>query len=146
MSFYLLIFTIIGLIFWLSFSPVYRFAVPFFLTIILLIISPFFSNKPISKKIFIIFLIFSISFSFIKNLDRVSKKNQIYFGIEKIVNLYIFDKESSNTYLNIYYVDIDKNMKNGWQGRLCWDIPFICSNKRIKANHKNGYLFLSENN
>ena len=145
-SFYLLIFTIIGLIFWLSFSPVYRFAVPFFLTIIILIISPFFSNKPISKKIFIIFLIFSISFSFIKNLDRVSKKNQIYFGIEKIVNLYIFDKESSNTYLNIYYVDIDKNMKNGWQGRLCWDIPFICSNKRIKANHKNGYLFLSENN
>ena len=146
MSFYLLIFTIIGLIFWLSFSPVYRFAVPFFLTISLLIILPFFSNKPISKKIFIIFLIFIIFFSFIKNFNKVSKKNQIYFGIEKIVNLYIFDKESSNTYLNIYYVDIDKNMKNGWQGRLCWDIPFICSNKRIKANHKNGYLFLSENN
>ena len=145
-SFYLLIFTIIGLIFWLSFSPVYRFAVPFFLTIILLIISLFFSNKPISKKIFIIFLIISTSFSFIKNLDRISKKNQIYFGIDKIINLYIFDKENSNIYLNIHYVDIEKNMKNGWQGRLCWDIPFICSNKRIKANYKNGYLFLSENN
>jgi len=44
-SFFLTTFVICGLIFWLSFSPVYRFAVPFFLTIILLIISPFFINN-----------------------------------------------------------------------------------------------------
>tara|TARA_B110000858_G_C17637634_1_gene396517 strand:- start:343 stop:825 length:483 start_codon:yes stop_codon:yes gene_type:complete len=145
-SFFLTTFVICGLIFWLSFSPVYRFAVPFFLTIILLIISPFFSNKPITKKIFMIFLIISICFSFLKNLDRILKKDQIFFGIQKIKNLYIFDKENSNSSLDIYYVDIEKNMKNGWQGRLCWDIPFVCSNKKIKSNNINGYLFLSENN
>ena len=145
-SFCLTTFVICGLIFWLSFSPVYRFAVPFFLTISLLIILPFFSNKPITKKIFMIFLIISICFSFLKNLDRILKKDQIFFGIQKIKNFYIFDKENSNSTLDIYYVDIEKNMKNGWQGRLCWDIPFVCSNKKIKSNNINGYLFLSENN
>ena len=74
-SFFLTTFVICGFIFWLSFSPVYRFAVPFFLTIILLIISPFFSNKPITKKIFMIFLIISVCFSFFKNLDRILKKD-----------------------------------------------------------------------
>ena len=87
-----------------------------------------------------------LSFSFLKNLDRILKKDQIFFGIQKIENLYIFDKENSNSSLDIYYVDTKKNMKNGWQGRLCWDIPFICSNKEIKSNNINGYLFLSENN
>lgn len=145
LSFFLTTFVICGFIFWLSFSPVYRFAVPFFLTIILLIISPFFSNKPITKKIFMIFLIITICFSFLKNLNRILKKDQIFFGIQKIENLYIFDKANSSSSLNIYYVDTKKNMKNGWQGRLCWDIPFICSNKEIKSNNINGYLFLSQN-
>ena len=44
--------------------------------------------------------------------------------------------------LEIFYPDIKKNAKNGWQGRLCWDIPFICSWENFRVNEKNNYLFL----
>ena len=37
----------------------------------------------------------------------------------------------------------EKNVKkNGWQGILCWDIPFICSWEDFNINKKNTYLFL----
>ena len=52
----------------------------------------------------------------------------------------MLNKFNSNEYVNIYYPDIEKNKKNGWQGRLCWDIPFICSYNNLEVVKKNGYL------
>ena len=40
--------------------------------------------------------------------------------------------------------DIEKNSKNGWQGRLCWNIPFICSYNKLEVEKKNGYLIIKK--
>ena len=41
-----------------------------------------------------------------------------------------------------FFPDNKNNSKNGWQGRLCWDIPFICSYNNLNIYRKNDYLFL----
>ena len=47
-------------------------------------------------------------------------------------------------YVNIYYPDVKNNKKNGWQGRLCWDTPFICSYNKLTIKKKNGYLIINK--
>ena len=47
------IFLLLGLLFWLNFSPVYRFAIHLFATLIFVIFSSIFLSKKFSKKVFI---------------------------------------------------------------------------------------------
>ena len=139
----LYIFLFIGLVFWLNFSPVYRFAIHLFATLYFILCLKIFTLKQFSKKKFVIFLIVFIFFSFSKNVVRLTKLDDIYLGTQKINNGYIIDKINSNEFAKIYKPDVKKNSNNGWQGRLCWDIPFVCSYNNLKINKKNGYLIIS---
>ena len=134
------LFIIISFIFWFQFSPVYRFAIPYFLSAIFILTVNIFYYTRLSKKIFIIFFCIAIIFNFSKNISRISKKNKIYYGIEKINNSFIIEQSSVNNFINIYSPDIENNT-NGWQGILCWDIPFLCTYNKIRVDKKNGYLF-----
>ena len=140
---FLYLFILISFIFWLKFSPVYRFAIPYFLTLLFLISFKFYINRKFSIKIFIILLIISLSFNFSKNIVRILNKKNVFLGIEKIDNKFFIDNSSKNKFISVYRPDIENN-ENGWQGRLCWDIPFICSYNKIKVNKKNSYLFFSK--
>ena len=56
------------------------------------------------------------------------------------------NKKNKNKIITIYRPDIRNNSKNGWQGRLCWDIPFICSSNELSIEKKNGYLLINKIN
>jgi hypothetical protein len=140
----LIFFIILNLIFWLNFSPVYRFAIHMFVTFSFVLVFNFFINKKFSKKVFTFFFILCLIFSFSKNMKRIFEKDNIFVGIEKIQNEYIVDIINSKDYAVIFYPDVENNKKNGWQGRLCWDIPFMCSYNKININKKNNYLYLSK--
>ena len=138
------IFLFVGFIFWLNFSPVYRFAIHLFVTFIFMLLLNFFYFKQFSKKVFIIFFSIFILFNVSKNFLRLYKENDIYFGIQKIHNKYLENIQYSNEHAKIFLPDVKNNSQNGWQGRLCWDIPFICSYKNLNIYKKNNYLFLIE--
>ena len=106
--------------------------------------SGFFLSKHFSKKIFIIFIGIFILFSFSKNLVRLNKVESIYFGVQKIDNKYLSNQTEINEFVKIFRPDIDNNSSNGWQGRLCWDIPFICSYNKLDVYKKNGYLIINK--
>ena len=135
-------FLFFGLIFWLYFSPVYRFAIHLFLTLIFMLLINLFNKKQFSKKVFIIFFSIFIMFNFSKNILRLNKEKNIFFGIQKIQNKYLKNLDYSNKYAKIYIPDVKNNSQNGWQGRLCWNIPFICSTENLIIYRKNDYLFL----
>ena len=136
------IFLFLSLLFWLNFSPVYRFAIHLFVTLIFVIFSSIFLSKRFSKKIFVIFLISFVFFSFSKNFIRINKIDDLFLGIQKIDNKYLFNEKNSNELAKIFQPDIKNNSKNGWQGRLCWNTPFICSWNKLEIKKKNDYLFL----
>ena len=140
----LLIFVLISIIFWLKFSPVLRFGIHIFVTLIFLILIGFLANREFSKKKFIIFLMIFTFFNFSKNILRIYNEEKIFFGIKKIDNDFVMNKSISNRHVKIYYPDIKKNMKNGWQGRLCWDTPFICSYNNLEVKENNGYLIINK--
>ncbi len=139
---YIYFFLLLNIIFWLNFSPVYRFGVHIFITLIYLLLINLLLSRDFSKKVFVIFITIFIFFNFSKNINRLVKVEEIFVGIQKIDNLYIKKDRYSNEYVEIFYPDIKKNAKNGWQGRLCWDIPFICSWENFMVNEKYNYLFL----
>ena len=143
---FFIIFIFLNLIFWLSFSPVYRFAIHVFISLLFIIVINILIRKIWSKKIFLILLTICVVFNFSKNVKRLYEKNDIYVGIESIKNQYILDSINSKDYAKIFYPDVNNNQKNGWQGRLCWDIPFICSYNKIKLNKKYNYLFFYKTN
>jgi len=130
------------LFFWLNFSPVYRFGVHIFITISFVILLNFLNSKEFSKKIFVIFVSIFLFFSFSKNIFRIINEENIFIGIKKIDNKYIFREDISSEYARIYRPDIENNKKNGWQGRLCWNTPFICSYNKLEVKRKNGYLMI----
>ena len=137
-------FIFLSLSFWLYFSPVYRFGVYIFISLIFIFLVNFLVSKKFSKKIFIVFLSIFLFFNLSKNILRIYKAEDIFIGIQKIDNSYILRDDISNEYINIYYPDVENNTKNGWQGRLCWNIPFICSYNRIDVRKKNGYLIINK--
>ena len=140
------IFLLVGLIFWLNFSPIYRFAIHLFATLVFIILLNIFLSKIFSKKIFTIFVVIFIFFSFSKNIIRLNNVDDIFIGIQKINNSYVLNKIDSNELAKIFHPDVENNSNNGWQGRLCWNIPFICSYNKINVNKKNGYLILNKLN
>ena len=137
-------FLIFGLLFWLNFSPVYRFAIHLFLILIFVMLISLLITKNFSKKVFLIFLITFILFSFSKNVIRLNKVENIFLGVLKIENKYLLNEKNINQLVKIYRPDIENNSINGWQGRLCWDIPFICSNNSLSVKKKNGYLIINK--
>tara|TARA_Y100000816_G_scaffold286264_1_gene267122 strand:+ start:795 stop:2444 length:1650 start_codon:yes stop_codon:yes gene_type:complete len=141
---FIYLFVFLSLIFWLNFSPVYRFGAYIFVTLAFLILLNLLVLKEFSKKIFVFFVAIFLLFSFSKNILRVKNTNNIFLGIQKIENLYKLRDDISNEYAKIYYPDIDNNKKNGWQGRLCWNTPFICSYQKLDVRKKNGYLIINK--
>ena len=136
----LYIFIFLSLLFWLNYSPVFRFATHIFITFIFLFFSSILISKEFSKKKFLIFISIFLIFNFSKNIFRINNTENLFLGIQKIENDYILNDKISNKYANIYYPDIKKNKKNGWQGRLCWNTPFICSYNKLDVSKKKGYL------
>ena len=138
------LFLILGLLFWLNFSPVYRFAINLFLTLAFVLLVRSLLSYNFSKKIFLIFFTVFIFFSFSKNIIRLTKVENIFLGVLKVDNKYITNEKSTNQYIKTYQPDIKNNSINGWQGRLCWNIPFICSFNKLDIRKKNGYLIINK--
>ena len=143
---FLYFFCVLSLVFWLNFSPVFRFSIHIFLTLIFLIFSSFLISKEFSKKSFLIFVSIFIFFNFSKNILRINDAEKLFLGIQKIENQYVLNNSSNNEYINVYKPDIKKNKKNAWQGRLCWDTPFICSYEKLEIKKMNGYLIINKLN
>ena len=137
-------FCILSLIFWFNFSPVFRFAIHIFLTLMFLISLSLLGSKTFSKKIFVIFVSVFLFFNFSKNILRIAETEKTFLGIQKIKNYYKLNDQSINKYINVYKPDNQKNKINGWQGRLCWNIPFICSYEALDVKKKNGYLIINK--
>jgi hypothetical protein len=140
-----ILFIILSFIYWFKFSPVYRFSIPYFLSLFFILSLNSYLKKAFSKKIFLYLIITALFFNFSKNILRIHNKNIIFFGIEKIQNKFYIDHSSDNNFIDIYSPD-SKNSNNGWQGKLCWDIAFFCSYEKIIVNKNYGYLFFSKLN
>ena len=123
--------------FWFNFSPVYRFGIVYFC---LTLLSTFFIYKKnsFSRKIFINFLLIFLVFNFSKNISRLTQEDKIFFGIKKIDNEYIENKNNYKNAIKIFMPNFEKNKKkgNGWQGKLCWDIEFLCTKNKVLINKK----------
>ncbi|MBD1145158.1 hypothetical protein IDH17_04955 [Pelagibacterales bacterium SAG-MED37] len=135
---------LLSLLFWLNYSPVFRFAIHIFVTLVFLFFSSTLISKEFSKKKFLIFISVFLIFNFSKNVLRINNTENLFLGIIKIENDYILNNKISNKYANIYYPDVEKNKKNGWQGILCWNTPFICSYNKLDVSKKNGYLIVNK--
>ncbi len=140
----LYLFLVLGFIFWLNYSPVYRFGIHLFLTLIFILFINNLLSKNFSKNFFLVFLMILIFFNFSKNIVRINNVEKIFLGTQKIDNQYILNEKNTNTLVKIYMPDIEKNSNNGWQGRLCWNIPFICSYNKLEVEKKNGYLIIKK--
>ena len=140
------IFVLLGFIFWFSFSPVYRFGIIYFVCLVFLLSLLIYKNKSFSKKVFLNLIFIFLFFNFSKNTARIIDKNDIFFGITKIQNTFIENSSAQNNFVEVYEPDINSNNKrgNGWQGRLCWDIKFICTRNKIKVKKVKDYLFIEK--
>jgi len=141
-----ILFILIGFLFWFTFSPVYRFAIIYFISVIFLITLYFYQNRVFSKKKFIILILIFLLFNFSKNIIRIYDEDKIFYGIKKIKNEFLEYKNNSNERFSVFYPDNQKNIKNGngWQGRLCWDIKFLCSYGEIDINSFYNYLIIKK--
>ena len=61
------------------------------------------------EKINRTFITIFIFFSFSKNVERLSKVDNIFLGISKIDNKYILNEKNVNTLVKIYQPDIENN-------------------------------------
>ena len=138
----------IGFMFWLNFSPVYRFGIIYFLSIVFLCLIVIYKQKKFSRKVFINLILIFLLFNFSKNILRITKENKLFFGIKKIENDYIENTRYRNNPIKIFQPDITANAKkgNGWQGRLCWDIKFLCTKNKVIIEEKKNYLFIKKTN
>ena len=143
-KFILYFFLVIGFLFWLNFSPVYRFATHLFVTLVFVILIRYLMNKKFSKKIFLFFIMIFIFFNFSKNILRLVETDDIFIGIKKIENKYVLNEKNQNQIIKIYRPDVKKNSINSWQGRLCWNTPFICSYYKLEVKKKNSYLIIKK--
>ncbi len=140
----IIIILLLGLLFWLHFSPIYRFAIHLFATFIFILFSKFLLSKKFSKFLFIVFITIFIFFSFSKNIIRLDRVDTVFLGIQKINNKYVLNEAISNEFAKIYYPDVENNSVNSWQGRLCWNTPFICSYNKLEIQKNKSYLFLKK--
>jgi len=140
-------FLVMGFSFWFIFSPVYRFGILYFLCLFFVITVQFYRRKIFSQKIFLFLIILFLTFNLVKNINRINQKNYINFGIDKIDNEYsLYDGDFDIKAIPVYKPNTEANNQkgNGWQGRLCWDIPFLCSYNELSIKKKYGYLFVNK--
>ena len=138
------LFVILGFLFWFYFSPVYRFGTIYFLSIVFLLTLRVYEYKIFSSKILYSIIFICLMFNFSKNILRIIDEDRVFFGMKKIENKFIEISNSTNNLISINKPDTEKNSKNGWQGRLCWDIEFLCSYNEINVNKNYGYLIISK--
>ena len=145
---FFIIFIFLGFMFWLNFSPVYRFGIVYFLSIIFLLSLIIYKQKKFSKKIFINLVFIFLLFNFSKNIMRLTNENKLFFGIKKIENDFMENTQYKNNSIKIFQPDMIANAKkgNGWQGRLCWDIKFLCTKNKVIIEKKKDYLFIKKIN
>ena len=79
-----------------------------------------------------------------KNILRLVETDDIFIGIKKIENKYVLNEKNQNQIIKIYRPDVKKNSINSWQGRLCWNTPFICSYYKLEVKKKNSYLIIKK--
>ena len=105
-----------------------------------------YKKKSFSRKIFINFLLIFLVFNFSKNISRLTQEDKIFFGIKKIDNEYVENKNNYKNAIKIFMPDFEENKKkgNGWQGKLCWDIEFLCTKNKVLINKKNYYLIITK--
>jgi len=141
-----ILFILIGFLFWFTFSPVYRFGIIYFISMIFLITLYFYQNRVFSKKKFTLLILIFLLFNFTKNIIRIYDEDKIFYGIRKVKNEFLEYNNNSNERFSVFYPDNQKNIKNGngWQGRLCWDIKFLCSYDEIDINSFNNYLIIKK--
>jgi hypothetical protein len=141
---FFIIFVIIGFMFWLNFSPVYRFGIVYFLGLVFLFTFLIYKKKKFSKIIFLNLILIFLIFNFSKNIIRITNEEKVYFGIKKIENNFKENTHSKGNSIPIFQPDMKANAKrgNGWQGRLCWDIKFICTKNKVTIYKKNNYLII----
>ena len=100
-------------------------------------------------------MIFRNIYIFFKNRIEIAALLAIFISLivittfsnyysQKINNQYILNDKNTNPFVKIYKPDVNKNSKNGWQGRLCWDIPFICSTNMLNIQKQNGYFIINK--
>ena len=79
---------------------------------------------------------------------RLTNENKIFFGIKKIENDFMENTQYKNNSIKIFQPDMIANAKkgNGWQGRLCWDIKFLCTKNKVIIEKKKDYLFIKKIN
>ena len=143
---YFFFFIIFGFLFWFNFSPVYRFGIIYFLSFIFFITYLIYKKRILSKKIFVIFMSLFLLFNFSKNIKRLNDEDKVFFGIKKIDNSYILNSQNDGSLISIFQPDIEANKikGNGWQGRLCWDIKFICTKNKVNIKKINNYLIIEK--
>ena len=112
----LYLFLLLGFLFWLNFSPVYRFAIYLFLTLIFALFVRNLSSKVFSKKIFTIFIMSFVFFSFSKNIIRLTKVENIFLGVIKIDNQYKLSDKNISELVKVYEPDIKKKFIK-WMAR-----------------------------
>ncbi|MDA9758969.1 hypothetical protein N9V11_02895 [Candidatus Pelagibacter sp.] len=139
-------FVLVSFVFWLEFSPVYRFGITYFISIVFLLGYFFYVKKIFSRKVFFNLIFIFLFFNLAKNLERLSNENDIFVGIKKIKNLSIPNTYYGKNTIQIFQPDLASNAKkgNGWQGRLCWDIDFICTKNKVAIKKINSYLFVKK--
>ena len=126
-------------------SPLVRFSLSIiFLTCVLFTYHFFQFNKKFNTKVFNIFLIIGIFYFSLKNFDRIYQAKFSDFPWPNYVNAN-YEKRKSNI-INVF-IYRPKNIDQGWQGRLCWNTPFICTynfDKIIVNKIKLNYLMVSK--
>ena len=139
-----LFFVITGFIFWMSFSPVYRFGIIYFISIVFIVTLFIYRGVLFNKKVYMIFLSIFLFFNFSKNISRIYNQDEVFVGIKKIKNEFIINEKVENSIIKIFQPDIEANAKrgNGWQGRLCWDIKFLCTTNTIYIKKQKNYLII----
>ena len=137
-------FVILGFFFWLKFSPVFRFGIIYFLCLFLLFFVFFYKKKNFSKKVFIYFISIFLIFNFTKNILRIKNEKNIFFGLKIIKNEFKINENAKSDYIKINMPNdkLNAQMGHGWQGRLCWDINFICSRNPIIVDKEKKFNYL----
>ena len=138
------LFVFFGFLFWFTFSPVYRFGIIYFLSLTFVLTFKVYEIKIISNKILYFMILVCLLFNFSKNIFRIGNEQTVFFGVKKIVNKFTKITKSENNFTSVNRPDTENNSKNGWQGRLCWDINFLCSYNEISVDKKYGYLIISK--
>jgi len=127
----------------LQYSPLLRFGFATLFLIVFILFATFFeiNHKKIKASLLYQLILISIVFSSTKNLVRIDDFSNPYPQFVKANYL------STNTQFKNIKLNRPINKGQGWQGRLCWNTPFICTYnpEKLVVNKNNlNYLVISK--